>query len=218
MIRHRSSSTAILLAAALLASCSSGSREVTPTVPAYTPDEDQSTSAAAEPSESSTATDGPLTAEGLSDPAAEYTVSAIPEDLDETQTAVLRGYMAYDRATWDAYRAMDGDLSRVQAASTGDAWSTYRTEYQSAQDAGASMTGRYDLDIKFVSPVTPGDIFATVSVCADQSAIAMVNPSGADVTPETMRHRLGQDYMLELDDDSGSWQVSSWTEATRDKC
>ena len=151
MIRHRSSSTAILLAAALLASCSSGSREVTPTVPAYTPDEDQSTSAAAEPSESATATDGPLTAEGLSDPAAEYTVSAIPEDLDETQTAVLRGYMAYDRATWDAYRAMDGDLSRVQAASTGDAWSTYRTEYQSAQDAGASMTGRYDLDIKFVS-------------------------------------------------------------------
>ena len=127
MIRHRSSSTAILLAAALLASCSSGSREVTPTVPAYTPDEDQSTSAAAEPSESATATDGPLTAEGLSDPAAEYTVSAIPEDLDETQTAVLRGYMAYDRATWDAYRAMDGDLSRVQAASTGDAWSTYRT-------------------------------------------------------------------------------------------
>ena len=80
------------------------------------------------------------------------------------------------------------------------------------------MTGRYDLDIKFVSPVTPGDIFATVSVCADQSAIAMVNPSGADVTPETMRHRLGQDYMLELDDDSGSWQVSSWTEATHDKC
>ena len=156
MIRYRSSSTAILLAAALLASCSSGSREVTPTVPAYTPDEDQSTSAAAEPSESATATDGPLTAEGLSDPAAEYTVSAIPEDLDETQTAVLRGYMAYDRATWDAYRAMDGDLSRVQAASTGDAWSTYRTEYQSAQDAGASMTGRYDLDIK---PRHPGRYF-----------------------------------------------------------
>ena len=67
---------------------------------------------------------------------------------------------------------MDGDLSRVQAASTGDAWSTYRTEYQSAQDAGASMTGRYDLDIKFVSPITPRDIFATATkrYCPSQSS------------------------------------------------
>ena len=132
MKTYRSAVTILFLSAALLVGCSSGGEKANPSVPAYTSDADSGGTAAAESApaddssaeasaSSTSATDGPLTAEGLSDPATEYTVLSIPDDLDELQQEALRTYIAYDRATWEGYRTEDGDLSAVEATASGDA-------------------------------------------------------------------------------------------------
>ena len=141
MKTYRSAVTILFLSAALLVGCSSGGEKANPSVPAYTSDADSGGTAAAdsasvddyssaEASASSTsATDGPLTAEGLSDPATEYTVLSIPDDLDELQQEALRAYIAYDRATWEGNRTEDGDLSAVEATTSGDALEHYKKSY-----------------------------------------------------------------------------------------
>ena len=64
---------------------------------------------------------GEVTAESLSDPDSDYVVVSVPENLDQTQGEVVVAYVAFDKATWRAYRAMDGDHSAVEAAAGGDA-------------------------------------------------------------------------------------------------
>ena len=64
---------------------------------------------------------GEVTAESLSDPDSGYVVVSVPEGLDQTQGEVVVAYVAFDKAAWRAYRAMDGDHSAVEAAATGQA-------------------------------------------------------------------------------------------------
>ena len=63
---------------------------------------------------------GEVTAESLSDPDSDHFVVSIPEDLDQAQKEVVLAYVAYDRATWRAYRAMDGDHSAAETTTGGD--------------------------------------------------------------------------------------------------
>lgn len=221
MKTYRSAVTILFLSAALLVGCSSGGEKTNPSVPAYTPGADNSggTAAAesapaddyssAEASASSTsATDGPLTAEGLSDPATEYTVLSIPDDLDELQQEALRAYIAYDRATWEGNRTEDGDLSAVEATTSGDALESYKKSYDEYMSAGQHAEGsfnnsvlRVDMYDEVIHPA------AEVTACSDFRSARIVDSSGNDVSRDGWK--VLATYSITLVRSGDTWAVTS---------
>lgn len=227
MKTYRSAVTILFLSAALLVGCSSGGEKANPSVPAYTPDADSGGTAAAESApaddssaeasaSSTSATDGPLTAEGLSDPATEYTVLSIPDDLDELQQEALRAYIAYDRATWEGYRTEDGDLSAVEATTSEDALESYKKSYDEYMSAGQHAEGsfnnsvlRVDMYDEVVHPI------ATVTACSDFRSVRIVDSSGNDVTKDGLKVLAA--YSISLVRSDGKWTVTSWSRNTASK-
>ena len=227
MKTYRSAVTILFLSAALLVGCSSGGEKANPSVPAYTPDADSGGTAAAESApaddssaeasaSSTSATDGPLTAEGLSDPATEYTVLSIPDDLDELQQEALRAYIAYDRATWEGYRTEDGDLSAVEATTSEDALESYKKSYDEYMSAGQHAEGsfnnsvlRVDMYDEVVHPI------ATVTACSDFRSVRIVDSSGNDVTKDGSKVLAA--YSISLVRNDGKWTVTSWSRNTASK-
>lgn len=221
MKTYRSAVTILFLSAALLVGCSSGGEKANPSVPAYTPSADNSGGTApaesasvddyssAEASASSTsATDGPLTAEGLSDPATEYTVLSIPDDLDELQQEALRTYIAYDRATWEGYRTEDGDLSAVEATTSEDELENYKKSYDKYMSAGQHAEGSFSNSILFVD--MQGDVIrpiATVTACADFRSARIVDSSGNDVSRDGWK--VLATYSITLVRSGDTWAVTS---------
>ena len=228
MKTYRSAVTILFLSAALLVGCSSGGEKANPSVPAYTSDADSGGTAAAESApaddyssaeasaSSTSATDGPLTAEGLSDPATEYTVLSIPDDLDELQQEALRAYIAYDRATWEGNRTEDGDLSAVEATTSGDALESYKKSYDEYMSAGQHAEGSFSNSILFVD--MQGDVIrpiATVTACADFRSARIVDSSGNDVTKDGSKVLAA--YSISLVRNDGKWTVTSWSRNTASK-
>lgn len=228
MKTYRSAVTILFLSAALLVGCSSGGEKANPSVPAYTPDADSGGTAAAESApaddyssaeasaSSTSATDGPLTAEGLSDPATEYTVLSIPDDLDELQQEALRAYIAYDRATWEGNRTEDGDLSAVEATTSEDALESYKKSYDEYMSAGQHAEGsfnnsvlRVDMYDEVVHPI------ATVTACSDFRSVRIVDSSGNDVTKDGLKVLAA--YSISLVRSDGKWTVTSWSRNTASK-
>lgn len=219
MKTYRSAVTILFLSAALLVGCSSGGEKANPSVPAYTSDADSGGTAAAESApaddssaeasaSSTSATDGPLTAEGLSDPATEYTVLSIPDDLDELQQEALRTYIAYDRATWEGYRTEDGDLSAVEATTSGDELESYKKSYDEYMSAGQHAEGSFSNSILFVD-MSNEDIHLTaeVTACVDFRSSRIVDSSGNDVTKDGWK--VLALYDLTLVRSGGTWTVTS---------
>lgn len=227
MKTYRSAVTILFLSAALLVGCSSGGEKTNPSVPAYTSDADSGGTAAAESApaddssaeasaSSTSATDGPLTAEGLSDPATEYTVLSIPDDLDELQQEALRAYIAYDRATWEGNRTEDGDLSAVEATTSGDALESYKKSYDEYMSAGQHAEGsfnnsvlRVDMYDEVIHPA------AEVTACSDFRSIRIVDSSGNDVTKDGSKVLAA--YSISLVRNDGKWTVTSWSRNTASK-
>lgn len=228
MKTYRSAVTILFLSAALLVGCSSGGEKANPSVPAYTPDADSGGTAAAESApaddyssaeasaSSTSATDGPLTAEGLSDPATEYTVLSIPDDLDELQQEALRTYIAYDRATWEGYRTEDGDLSAVEATTSEDELENYKKSYDKYMSAGQHAEGSFSNSILFVDMydevIHPA---AEVTACSDFRSIRIVDSSGNDVTKDGSKVLAA--YSISLVRNDGKWTVTSWSRNTASK-
>ena len=219
MKTYRSAVTILFLSAALLVGCSSGGEKANPSVPAYTSDADSGGTAAAESApaddssaeasaSSTSATDGPLTAEGLSDPATEYTVLSIPDDLDELQQEALRTYIAYDRATWEGYRTEDGDLSAVAATTSEDELENYKKSYDKYMSAGQHAEGSFSNSILFVD--MQGDVIrpiATVTACADFRSARIVDSSGNDVSRDGWK--VLATYSITLVRSGDTWAVTS---------
>lgn len=219
MKTYRSAVTILFLSAALLVGCSSGGEKANPSVPAYTSDADSGGTAAAESApaddssaeasaSSTSATDGPLTAEGLSDPATEYTVLSIPNDLDELQQEALRTYIAYDRATWEGYRTEDGDLSAVEATTSEDELENYKKSYDKYMSAGQHAEGSFSNSILFVD--MQGDVIrpiATVTACADFRSARIVDSSGNDVSRDGWK--VLATYSITLVRSGDTWAVTS---------
>ena len=227
MKTYRSAVTILFLSAALLVGCSSGGEKANPSVPAYTSDADSGGTAAAESApaddssaeasaSSTSATDGPLTAEGLSDPATEYTVLSIPDDLDELQQEALRAYIAYDRATWEGYRTEDGDLSAVEATTSGDELESYKKSYDEYMSAGQHAEGSFSNSILFVD-MSNEDIHLTaeVTACVDFRSSRIVDSSGNDVTKDGWK--VLALYDLTLVRSGGTWTVTSSSKAKASK-
>ena len=149
---------------------------------------------------------GEVTAESLSDPDSDHFVVSIPEDLDQTQREVVVAYVAHDRATWRAYRAMDGDYSAVQATTGGDALAKFQNNYTRWTSQGLHASGVYRVTIQTVEVGEASSNIAVVFTCVDQHTTDLVKADGTSVG-EDLQHNYS--YMATLDRSSGSWMVVS---------
>ncbi|WP_139739034.1 hypothetical protein [Actinomyces wuliandei] len=157
---------------------------------------------------------GEVTAQSLSDPATSYTVVSVPDDLNQAQAEVLLAFVAYDRATWEAYRDMDG-LEEVEAATTGSALESYTESYNNHAEADQHFDGAFSTTVKSVE-LSADYLTAVVGACEDQREISILSSSGEDQTPDGFRHTFSTDLTLTYG--AEGWKVSSWSESGVNLC
>ena len=155
-----------------------------------------------------------LDAQKLTDESIGYYVDFVPQRLDTTQTQAALGYLAYDRATWEAYRDLDGDLSAVEASTTGAALENYRKTYREAQESGGREVGTSRVTVMSVE--IQSDSEAAVDVCSDQTQIKQVSESGKDITQPEWRHT--HSYLVSVKLTDGAWKVASLEKKGTDIC
>ena len=214
---------AVVVACGAVACSGGGSSTSSVSVPPHTPGEASASAgpSAAGPSVSSPAASGApsvpgeVTAESLSDPDSDHFVVSIPENLDETQRQVVVAYVAHDRATWRAYRAMDGDYSAVQATTSSDALAKFQNNYTRWTSQGLHMSGVYRVTIQTVEVGEASSNIAVVFTCVDQHDVDLVKADGTSVGDD-MQHNYS--YMAMLDRSSGSWMVVSDERVGMDQC
>ena len=172
------------------------------------------TSASGGASSKASAAPTALDAQALTDESIGYYVDFVPQGLDTTQTQAVQGYLAYDRATWEAYRDLDGDMSAVEASTTGAALEKYRKSYREAQESGGREVGTSRVTIKSVE--MQSDSEALIDVCSDQTQIKQVLESGKDITQPDWRHKYSFLVSVKLTD--GAWKVASLDKKGTDIC
>jgi len=213
---------AMTMAFSAAAGCSSHSDQnrpdAAPSVPAYTEQaEDQASGpvGSAGPSAGLTWAPEDVTPQGLSNPDTEYTVEGLPDDLDETGKEIVAGYVAYDQATWDASRVMDGDLSRVEASTTGEALESYNRTYESDQANGWHHEGQYSMTVQGVSVTDASSGEASMLVCGNARQERIVTADGQD-TGQDIQHTYTRAVTLQMA--SGAWVVASSNKIGVDQC
>ena len=149
---------------------------------------------------------GEVTAESLSDPDSDHFVVSVPEDLDQAQREVVVAYVAHDRATWRAYRAMDGDHSAVETTTSGDALAKFQNNYAAWAAQGLHASGVYRVTIQTVDVGGESSDTAVVFTCVDQHDTDLVKADGTSSGRDLQHNYL---YMATLDRSSGSWIVVS---------
>ena len=209
----------VLAASLALAGCSSSSPKGGGTIPPLNTAGASSGSTpapAASGGTSSKASAAPTTldAQKLTDESIGYYVNFVPQGLDATQTQAALGYLAYDRATWEAYRDLDGDLSAVEASTTGAALESYRKTYREAQESGGREVGTSRVTVTSVE--IQSDSEAAVDVCSDQTQIKQVSESGKDITQPDWRHT--HSYLVSVKLTDGAWKVASLEKKGTDIC
>ena len=156
-----------------------------------------------------------MTAESLSDPDSDYVVVSVPEDLDQTQREVVVAYVAFDKATWRAYRAMDGDHSAVETTTSGDALAKFQNNYAAWAAQGLHASGVYRVTIQTVDVGGASSDTAVVFTCVDQHTTDSVKADGTSSGDDLQHNYL---YMAMLDRSSGSWMVVSDERMGVDQC
>ena len=211
----------VLAGSLALAGCSSSSPKGGGTIPpvntagastASTTSASASASGGASPKASAAPT--ALDAQTLTDESIGYYVDFVPQGLDATQTQALQGFLAYDRATWEAYRKMDGNLSAVEASTTGAALESYRKSYKRAQDAGEHEVGTARMTVTSVEMQSGSE--AIIDVCADQTQIKRVSSSGEEIPRSHGLHTYSDLVSVKLTD--GAWKVASFEKKGTDIC
>ena len=150
---------AVVLACGAVACSGGGGSASSVSVPPRAPGEASAgSSSSAQPSSASSpaasgapTAPGEVTAESLSDPDSGYVVVSVPEGLDEIQREVVVAYVAFDKATWRAYRAMDGDHSAVETTTGGDAIKDFQDDYAAWAAQGLHASGVYRVTIQTVN-------------------------------------------------------------------
>lgn len=209
----------VLAGSLALVGCSSGSPKSGGTIPPVNTAGAGGGSTASAPASGgapSKASAAPTTldAQKLTDESIGYYVDFVPQGLDPTQTQALQGFLAYDRATWEAYRKMDGDLSAVEASTTGAALESYRKNYKKAQDAGEHEVGTARMTVTSVE--MQSDSEAIIDVCADQTQIKRVSSSGEEIPRSQGLHTYSDSVSVKLTD--GAWKVASFEKKGKDIC
>lgn len=207
--------TGLAACALVVGGCASRSSEAGPTVPAYTPGASAGASegdASAVPSP--TPSLAPLTPEGLSDPGAGYTLESLPPGLGEQEEAMVRGFVAHYIATWAAVQKADGDLTAVEATTTGTELEVVKSVLAELQAEGMHVEGHLSSALLSVESLNP--IEGRLKVCVDQRQSGLRDAAGNKVIPSTSLHRFSA--WVGMDATSGTWKVSSNDQAGVDDC
>ena len=209
----------VLAASLALAGCSSSSPKGGGTIPPLNTagaSAASTTGPAASGGASSKGSAAPTTldAQKLTDESIGYYVDFVPQGLDTTQTQAALGYLAYDRATWEAYRKMDGDLSAVEASTTSKELELYRQSYREYQSAGIHTEGESRVTVLEVQSLSSND--ATVKVCSDQKKIRYLNESGEEQSKPRSQHSFL--YSVTVTSTEGTWKVSALDKIGVDVC
>ena len=155
-----------------------------------------------------------LDAQKLTDESIGYYVDFVPQRLDTTQTQAALGYLAYDRATWEAYRDLDGDLSAVEASTTDKELELYRQSYREYQSAGIHTEGESRVTVLELQPQSSNDV--TVKVCSDQKKVRYLKASGEEQSKPRSQHSFL--YSVTVTSTDGTWKVSALDEIGVDVC
>ena len=213
---------AVVVACGAVACSGGGGSASSVSVPPLAPGEASASagSSSSTPSASAAASGAPtvpgeVTAESLSDPDSDHFVVSIPENLDQTQREVVVAYVAHDRATWRAYRAMDGDYSAVQATTSSDALAKFQNNYTRWTSQGLHMSGVYRVTIQTVEVGEASSNIAVVFTCVDQHDVDLVKADGTS-SGKDLQHNYS--YMATLNRSSGSWMVVSDERMGADQC
>ena len=158
---------------------------------------------------------GEVTAESLSDPDSDHFVVSVPEGLDQTQREVVVAYVAHDRATWRAYRAMDGGHSAVETTTGSDALAKFQDNYAAWAAQGLHAGGVYRVTIQTVDVGEASSNTAVVFTCVDQHDTDLIKADGTSSGRDLQHNYL---YMATLDRSSGSWIVVSDERMGVDQC
>ena len=209
----------VLAASLALAGCSSGSPKGGGTIPPLNTagaSSGSTTAPAASGGASSKASAASTTldAQKLTDESIGYYVDFVPQGLDATQTQAVQGYLAYDRATWEAYRKMDGNLSTVEASTTGKELELYRQSYREYQSAGIHAEGESRVTILEAQPLPSNDV--AVKVCSDQKKIRYFKASGEEQSKPRSQHSFL--YSVTVTSTDGIWKVSALDKIGVDVC
>ena len=156
-----------------------------------------------------------MTAESLSDPDSGYILVSIPEGLDQAQREVVVAFVAFDKAAWLSYRAMDGDHSAVEAAAMGQALESYRNLYTIWNGQGLHASGVYRVTVQEIDVDEASSDTAVVFTCVDQHTTDSVKADGTSSGDDLQHNYL---YMATLDRSSGSWIVVSDERMGVDQC
>ena len=209
----------VLAASLALVGCSSGSPKGGGTIPPLNTagaSAASTTAPAASGGASSKASAAPTTldAQKLTDESIGYYVDFVPQGLDTTQTQALQGFLAYDRATWEAYRKMDGDLSAVEASTTSNELELYRQSYREYQSAGIHAEGESRVTVLEVQTQSSND--ATVKLCSDQKKIRYLTASGEEQSKPHSQHSFL--YSATVTSTEGTWKVAALDQIGVDVC
>ena len=210
------------MAIGAVAGCSSHSDQnrpdAAPSVPAYSEQaEDQASGpvGSAGPSAGLTWAPEDVTPQGLSNPDTEYTVEGLPDDLDETGKEIVAGYVAYDRSTWEAYRVMDGDLSRIEASTTGEKLESYKRSYEKFQANGWHTEGQYSMTVQKLRTADADSGEAQLIACGDERRERAVTDGGEDAGQDNQHTYT---TAVTLQKVSGAWMVMDENEIGVDQC
>lgn len=190
-----------------------------PGVPAYTPDPTTTAVTAADatpttPTPSLSPSLAPLTPEGLSDATAHYTLESLPPDLGKQEQDMVRGFVAYDIATWVAVQKVDGDLTAVEATTTGTDLEDVKSALAKLQAEGKHREGHQGTAVLAVYADDP--FSGEMKVCIDQRESVLRDSAGNDITPSTSKHRFT--FWVRMDAISGTWKVNSLEQTGVDDC
>ena len=214
--------TAVLAGCLVLAGCSSSSPKGGGTVPplktaasgaSASTGATASAGASASPGASSAAGTGPVTPESMSDPDLGYTVVSIPENLDPTQTEVLRAYFAYDKATWRLWTKNEG-LDTMDTVATGQLLTEIK--HNAAKTNGQLSRPPVRISVSEVSASEDGNGYA-IAACLDKTQMTTVDAQGNDNTnPKIQTYKPIIAFMTQGTD--GTWRASQEDSGTPNTC
>lgn len=173
----------VLVASCALAGCSSSGAAPGSAVPPL-----RTAGAEASAAAGASGGDAPVTERSLSDPTTSYTVTSIPKDLDAEQSQVVKAYVDYDRATWEAYRDMKG-TAKVESVTTGDQYQAFKKVYDERAAAGQHVEGEASAAITSAQ-VSSDHMSSTVVVCADETKVRLVSQDGVQVPSDDLGHKI----------------------------
>lgn len=183
---------AVALVACGLGACSPASEPGSQqSLPQFTADSSSQATPAASASPTTGGSSGAstvVTAEELSRPDIEFTVTSVPADLTPEEAEVVRDVAYVEEVTWNAGREMSG-LEEVEPLLVGQQMENYTNYYRAMEAAGERHSGSYSIDITSVT--VESDIgTATADFCSDMTNISQLSADNQDGRPAERKKRV----------------------------